>query len=156
MPSTSIIGRADNSGMEPRASYLVGRLDRLLRRQLGDALVPHRLTLAEYTALSVLASRDGLSNAQLARRTLITPQSMNEVLARLVEARLVRRSRDPLHRRVLRAELTDEGRERLAAADAVVVEVERRMLAGLAGDDRQRLLASLAACVRGLTGPAEN
>jgi DNA-binding MarR family transcriptional regulator len=73
----------------PRVSYLVGRLDRLLRRRLGWALADHGLSLAEYTTLSVLSARTGLSNAQLARRSLITPQSANEVLTRLEERRLL-------------------------------------------------------------------
>ena len=56
--------------MEPRLSYVIGRLDRVLRRRLGAALEPAGLTLPAYTALSVLRDRDGLSNAQLARRSL--------------------------------------------------------------------------------------
>lgn len=120
-----------------RVSYLVGRLDRLLRMRLGDALEPHRLTLAEYTALSVLESRSGLSNAQLARRALITPQAMNEVLARLESRRLVRRS--PAAGRARPVELTPSGRRLLAAAEASVDAVERKMLAGVRRDDRTRL-----------------
>ena len=42
------------------------------------------IALTGYTALSVLRAQDGLSNAQLARRSLVTPQSMSEVLALLV------------------------------------------------------------------------
>ena len=124
-----------------RISYLVGRLDRLLRMRLGDALEPHRLTLAEYTALSVLEARSGLSNAQLARRALITPQAMNEVLARLESRRLVRRGQAVGRARP--AELTASGRRLLAAADSSVDAVERSMLAGLSREDRTRLRDAL-------------
>jgi DNA-binding MarR family transcriptional regulator len=137
--------------VEPRATYLVGRLDRLLRRRLGDALAPHGLTLAEYTALSVLRARGGLSNAQLARRALITPQSMSEVLARLVEHGFVSRTDDPAHGRVIRADLTAEGRETLTASTRAVAAVEREMLAGLTTAERERFTAALAECVDGLT-----
>src|SRR3954451_16047426 len=113
--------------MEPRVSYLVGRLDRILRRRLGDALAPHGLSLPEYTALSVLAARSGLSNAQLARRSLITPQAANEVLSRLEGRKLVRPGADPDHGRVRRTELTAGGRRLLAQADAAVDRVEREM-----------------------------
>lgn len=136
--------------MEPRATYLVGRLDRLLRRRLGDALAPHGLTLAEYTALSVLRARGGLSNAQLARRTLITPQSMNEVLGRLVERGFVSRTDDPAHGRVIRAALTAEGRRALTAGTRAVAAVERDMLSGLTTADRARFTAALAKCVDAL------
>jgi DNA-binding MarR family transcriptional regulator len=142
--------RNDSIRVEPRTTYLVGRLDRLLRRRLGDALSPYGLTLAEYTALSVLARRGGLSNAQLARRTLITPQSMNEVLGRLVERRLVRRSAHPAHGRVIETAVTAAGRRTLANADAAVEAVEAQMLAGVGAADRQRLLRALAGCIDAL------
>jgi DNA-binding MarR family transcriptional regulator len=134
----------------PRATYLVGRLDRLLRRRLGDALAPHGLTLAEYTALSVLRSRPGLSNAQLARRTLITPQSMNEVLAHLVGLGLVSRRPDPDHARVLRTELTASGKRTLAAANRTVAAIEREMLSGLTEAQATKFAAALASCIEQL------
>jgi DNA-binding MarR family transcriptional regulator len=134
----------------PRATYLVGRLDRLLRRRLGDALAPHSLTLAEYTALSVLRSRPGLSNAQLARRTLITPQSMNEVLAHLVGLGLVSRRPDPDHARVLRTELTAAGKRTLAAANRTVAAIEREMLSGLTEVQAAKFAAALANCIEQL------
>ena len=95
--------------MEPRLSYLIGRLDRVLRRRLSAAVEPAGLTLPAYTALSVLRVQDGLSNARLARRSLVTPQSMSEVLALLVEQGYVRRLAEPGHGRVIRTELTKAG-----------------------------------------------
>lgn len=136
--------------MAPRISYAVGRLDRVLRRRLADALEPHGLSLPEYTTLSVLQARSGLSNAQLARRSLITPQAMNEVLARLEERRLVRRRRDPAHARIRPAELTAAGRRVLIAADSAVDLVEHAMLADVPAAERRRLGTLLAAALRGL------
>ena len=136
--------------MEPRVGYLVGRLDRLLRRRLGSALEPHGLSLAEYTTLSVLQARSGLSNAQLARRSLITPQAMNEVLGRLEARRLVRRGVDPGHGRIRPAELTASGKRLLSRADEAVEAVEEAMLRGVGGGDRARLRGLLAAALDGL------
>ena len=140
--------------MAPRVSYLVGRLDRLLRRRLGDALAGLDLSLPEYTTLSVLSMRSGLSNAQLARRSLITPQAANEVLARLEERKLVRRAADSAHGRVRPAALTAAGRRLLGRADAAADAVEREMLAGLDGADRRVLRSALAHAVRGLSDGA--
>jgi DNA-binding MarR family transcriptional regulator len=134
----------------PRISYAVGRLDRVLRRRLAEALAPYGLSLPEYTTLSVLSARSGLSNAQLARRSLITPQAMNEVLARLEARRLVRRRRDPAHARIRPAELTAAGRRTLAAADTAVDAVERAMLTGIPGAERRRLAHLLASALRHL------
>jgi DNA-binding MarR family transcriptional regulator len=136
--------------MRPRVSYQVGRLDRVLRRRLQDALAPHGLALSEYTTLSVLRGRTGLSNAQLARRSLITPQAMNEVLARLESRGLVRRRADQARGRVRPAELTKAGGRILQAADASVDAVEREMLRGLSVPDRRFLSDLLASALRSL------
>lgn len=136
--------------MAPRISYAVGRLDRVLRRRLGEALEPHELSVAEYTTLSVLHSRSGLSNAQLARRALITPQAMNEVLARLERRKLVRRRPDPAHGRVRPAELTAAGSRKLAAADDAARFVERAMLAGIPVAERKQFAELLASALNNL------
>ncbi len=141
--------------MEPRLSYVVGRLERVLRRRLAAAVEPAGLTLSAYTALSVLQAQDGLSNAQLARRSLVTPQSMSEVLALLSERRYVRRRADPNHGRVIRNELTAAGRRALERCDRAVDEVERAMLAGLDRSDVRGLRDGLVHCGRVLEREAD-
>jgi DNA-binding MarR family transcriptional regulator len=131
---------------EPRLSYLVGRLDRVLRRRLSEAVEPAGLSLPAYTALSVLRVHGGLSNAQLARRSLVTPQSTAEALAQLVDAGFVRRRPDPEHGRILRAELTAAGRRALERCDRAVDAVERELFGGLGAEGTaalRRLLAAL-------------
>ena len=65
---------------QPRTSYLVARLDRLIRARLVDALRPFEVTVPQYTLLSVLDIRPGLSNAQLARRSYISAQAMHQLV----------------------------------------------------------------------------
>jgi len=120
--------------VEPRLSYVIGRLDRVLRRRLAAAVEPTGLTLPAYTALSVLRASGRLSNARLARLSLVTPQSMSEVLAQLVEKGYVRRRADPEHGRVIQIELTKAGSRALTRADRAVDEVEQEMLAGADAD----------------------
>ena len=136
--------------MEPRLSYLIGRLDRMLRRRLGVAIEPHGLTLPAYTALSIVSAQDGLSNAQLARRSLITPQSMSEVLALLVDRGYVRRRPSPGLGRVIHTELTPAGVRVLRCCDEAVDEVEKQMLAELDGVDAASLKNALVCCGRAL------
>ena len=97
---------------EQTASYLIGRTDRLIRAQLESELVDTGLSLSEFTALSVLARRPGLSNARLARRSLVTPQAMHKVVRSLEESGLVTRSALPEGGRVLATTITPAG-ERL-------------------------------------------
>ena len=136
--------------MEPRLSYVIGRLDRVLRRRLSAAVAPAGLTLPAYTALSVLRAQDGLSNARLARRSLVTPQSMSEVLSQLVEQGYVRRLAEPGHGRVIRIELTKAGTRALERCDRAVDEVEREMLGGLDAEEAARLRDALISCGRTL------
>jgi DNA-binding MarR family transcriptional regulator len=132
----------------PRISYVIGRLDRALRRQLDESVGAHGLTALQYTTLSVLRARSGLSNAQLARRSFMTPQSMSEVLARLEQKGLIRRGADPDHGRILRVELTPAGHELLAACDRAVDGIEEAMLEQLTPDERETFAAWLTGCVR--------
>jgi DNA-binding MarR family transcriptional regulator len=136
--------------MEPRVSYVIGRLERVLRRRLAAAVEPAGLTLAAYTTLSVLRAQDGLSNAQLARRSLVTPQSMSEVLALLVDLGYVRRRAEPNHGRVIRTELTRAGSRALERCDRAVDLIEQEMLGDLDDDEATGLRDVLTRCGRAL------
>lgn len=131
----------------PRVAYLVKSLERALRVRLDEALTPCGVSTPEYTALSVLRERDGLSSAQLARRVCISAQAMNQVVLRLEERGLIRRENEA--GRVLRASLTSAGAALLARCDRATLPVEERLLSGLSRVEiaafRRTLLSSLAA-----------
>jgi DNA-binding MarR family transcriptional regulator len=135
----------------PRISYVIARLERAVRAKINERLAPHGLTTLQYTTLSVLASRgQPLTNAQLARRSYMTPQAMIDVLNALELKGLIRRDPHPNHRRVYPASITDEGWRILAACDAAVAEMEEEMLVGLDSGQRETLGEWLKACVRAL------
>jgi len=150
------VSASSQQAPEPRLSYLVGRLDRALRLLIEDAVRPHGLTVSQYTALSVLQRQTGLSNAQLARRAMTTPQSMSEVIAALTKAGLIRREADPAHGRIMRTELTPAGLDALAKCEPLISEIESRMLAELSVGDRDKLPLLLRSCVRMLNSGSES
>lgn len=131
-------------------AYLVGRLDRIVRQQLGAVTAQFELTVAQYTALSVLKARSPLSNAQLARRVFITPQAMNELVQALEHKGLVARQADPDHRRVVQMLLTPAGEALVSKCDRVARRLEDRMLRQLAASEREQLRDSLWACISSL------
>jgi DNA-binding MarR family transcriptional regulator len=131
----------------PRLSYVIGRLDRALRREIGALVAPLGLTVPKYTALSILRDRPGLSNAQMARRSYVTPQSMNEVLASLEADGLIVRAPAANHGRVVEVALSDRGHEVLAACDRAVTHMENAMLADLDDGERTQLREALVNCV---------
>jgi DNA-binding MarR family transcriptional regulator len=131
----------------PRIGYVIGRLDRALRREIGALVAPFGLTVPKYTALSILRDRPGLSNAQLARRSYVAPQSMNEVLLSLEADGLIVRSRSAEHGRVVQAVVSERGHAVLEACDRSVTHMENAMLADLDPGERERLREALLACV---------
>jgi DNA-binding MarR family transcriptional regulator len=139
----------------PKVSYLVGRLDRALRKRINEALAPSGLSVSQYTVLSVLQARGELSNAQLASRAFITPQAMNEVVQSLEAQKLVTRRQDPSHGRIVQLTLTARGMDTLRDCDAAVRALEQSMLARLSDAERDTLCTSLTACIQTLEGHLE-
>jgi DNA-binding MarR family transcriptional regulator len=119
-----------------------------MRRAINERVQPYDLTTLQYTTLSVLGRRGALSNAQLARRSYMSPQAMSEVIEALEKRGLIERSRHPHHRRVYPVGLTAKGRTVLAACEAVVDELEAEIFGGLDPAGRQCLRDGLVSAVR--------
>ncbi|WP_309230924.1 MarR family transcriptional regulator [Nocardia sp. SYP-A9097] len=121
----------DRAEAPPSTLYLIKQLELAVRALMDDALRPLGLTTLQYTALTVLERRSGLSSAQLARRSFLRPQTMNVMVQTLEERGLISRKRDPANRRVLVATLTEQGRNVLREAAPRVGEIEARLLGGM-------------------------
>jgi len=115
----------------PRLTYLVKRLEMAERARLEEVLRPLGVTVHQYTALSILERRDGLSSAQLARRHFVTAQAMNQMVAAMERDGLIVRQPDPMNRKILRVSLTERGWDVLRACHEGAEDLERRMLAAL-------------------------
>jgi DNA-binding MarR family transcriptional regulator len=121
--------------------YRLKRSAAALRGAMDKALREHGLTVPQYACLELLDQQPGLSNAELARGTFVTRQSMNVVLRGLQDADLISRPATTDHGRALPAHLTAEGRRRLDAARSAVYAIERQMVDAIP----QRRLAALLA-----------
>lgn len=132
--------------------YRLKRAHSALRGAMDAALREHDLTVPQYSCLEVLALRPGLSNAELARATFVTRQSMNLVLRGLQEAGLTTRPDAVDHGRARPVRLTDAGERRLRAAQGAVYAVEARMVAGITEERLATLLDDLDRIVRALDG----
>src|SRR5579862_7483054 len=118
---------------------------------MADALGSHDLTVTQFAVLTALGEEPGLSNADLARRAFVTPQSMHAVLRELERLQFVVRRTHPQHQRVLQATLTEAGRGTLRSAADAVNAVEERMLRKLPDPARSRLASALSSCIVALT-----
>ncbi|HET9259402.1 MAG TPA: MarR family transcriptional regulator [Acidimicrobiia bacterium] len=138
---------------QPRTSYLVARLDRLIRARLVDALKPLEVTVPQYTLLSVLDIRPGLSNAQLARRSYISAQAMHQVVNGLEARGLISRRSAPDHGRAQPVDLTAAGRALLAKCDKAVGKVEDDLFGELAPGDEGVLRRIVESAIDGARRP---
>ena len=132
-------------------AYLVGRLDHVLNKRLRDSLAPIGLTVPQYTALSMFRAQGSLSNAQLAERTMVTPQSANEMVKMMETRGWIERKPDPTHGRIIQISLTGDGNAILRECDAEVRMVELLMFPDMQDEERTRLRAQLRAAVRAIS-----
>lgn len=145
---------AHDSASEVSLVYVVGRVNHGIRRELRERLAELELSVPEFTALSILERRPGLSNAQLARRTMVTPQTMIEITSGLERRGLVSRTVDPAHARILRAELTPEGARLVRATEPIVDGIEAEMLTDVPKEQRRVVLDVMVKAMLRLSAPA--
>lgn len=141
-------------GQAGHTLYMVKQLEQVIRSQLDELLRPLGLTTSQYTALSVLEQRDGLTSAQLARHSFVRPQTMHEMITSLDERGFIERVRDPDNRRVLLISLTQLGRTMVEKYDEEVRQLEEQMLAGLSAHQRKILQEALEASRQNLADRA--
>lgn len=142
---TSNANHAHRSQTGVPVSYGITRLS----RAIGNRLQAMHLTLSgpQVAALLALRHESGLSNAQLSRRCYVAPQSMHEVILGLERKGLIARAPDPSNRRILRAELTGDGRAILADWDGAIAEVEAAVFDGLSDGEIAAFASVLDRCV---------
>jgi DNA-binding MarR family transcriptional regulator len=134
--------------------FLIKELHQALRGAADAALRGHQLSLPQLAVLAAIRRSPGVSNAALARASFMAPPSMVELLAKLEDQGLVRRSPHPAGGRVLQAEVTDAGLAALRACQAELQAVEAQLLAGLDRDERALLRDLLARCLASLQDAA--
>lgn len=127
---------------------LVKRAQQALRVALDSALADAGLTTAQYATMAAVATEPGLSNADLARRVFVTPQTVHGIVRGLEEAGWVDRARGD--GRTVEIRLTDAGRDTLDQGHCAAADVERRMTAGLRSAEVEATRTALLKCCRAL------
>src|SRR5690349_2373395 len=114
--------------LEQQVGYRLKQAEHALRMQMDAALREIGLTTPQYAALSVLEEQPGLSGAALARRSFVTPQTMNTIVSHLEAAGLLVRRPHPEHGRVLQAYVTPQGETLLQEGHRRVRAIEQQMV----------------------------
>ena len=136
--------------------YELKRTQQALRAATDETLRPLGLTTPQYAALSGAEAEPGVSSATLARRSFVTPQTMNDIVNLLVSAAWLEKEPHPEHKRIVQLRLTEKGRAVLEGAHKAIFGVEERMIAQLSDAEREEFLRCLRVCRDALNGSNSN
>lgn len=126
--------------MTPRTLYMIKRAEIEVTSRMARALEEYAITPIQFTVLYFVDYDKGdLSSAQLSRRFSMTPQSMNELVAVLEKKKLLKKTLDPAHRRILRISLTAKGKKLLNDCNTALDLMEKTLLKGLSDKETQTL-----------------
>lgn len=136
-----------------RLGYLFKRVQQALERELNRQLRTLNLSIAQYAALAALEEQPGLSNADLAERCFVTPQTMHQITARLERQRWLARSPHPDHGKIVKLTLTESGQRLLYDAHSLVLAVEKQLTAELGKGEQAQLRSILGTYLKALQTP---
>jgi len=128
--------------------------DQVIRKLDAELRAEHGLCLGDYDVLVRLARAAGrrMRMTELAKRVMISPSGLTRVVDGLVRDTLVERHRDPGDARVVYAQLTEEGFQRVREAVGTHLRGVREHFTGRLTDAQLREVAS---ALQGVTGPRE-
>jgi DNA-binding MarR family transcriptional regulator len=92
--------------------------------RIAESLLALGMTPAQYMVLSIASHHSTWSTAAMARRFMVSPQSMNETIGTLESKKLIMRRESPEHRRILHIKLTLAGVRLMAKCDEKIDRVE--------------------------------
>lgn len=127
-----------------------------LRQRLDAELAPLGLTAPQNAALLAVAGNPRISNAELARASFVTPQTMQAILVNLERGGLIVRSPHPGHGRVIMTELTTAGQKAVADGAKAADAVEQQMLSKLSAEEARLLCELLKRCAAALDDGSSN
>jgi DNA-binding MarR family transcriptional regulator len=133
--------------------YLVNRVGSIIAEQFGgEALKPHRLSIAMWRVMAALAANGSQRQIDLADLTSIDSSTLSRLVTRLVRMRLVTRSRSAHSNREVAVELSPKGQALVAQLIPIARQYEAAAIAGLTREE----LDVLKSCLRRVYGNMKN
>ena len=119
--------------------YAIKCVQQALQTSMDSALKNHHLTMAQYVVLFNLLNHPGVSSAELARLSFVTPQTMMRLVRNLERSGFLARTESSQTPRILKARLTPKGSTAFRAATDDVDLVLSRMLSGVQDKELEQL-----------------
>ena len=123
--------------------FLLSRVGTAIQAAFKRALARAQIKPLHFLLLTALSGTDGVSQQELCRALTIDSGNMVELIDRLEELKLAKRSPDPHDRRRRLVTITAAGRHMLARIGAEVAEMEREFFSPLTEAERVRLAKTL-------------
>lgn len=122
-------------GVDGYVGYLLRQAAAAYRLRMERALADLGVTPPQFSVLTMLAAYPGLSGADLARLSLLTPQTVSLIVANLERSEAIVRRPHATHGRVRVIEVTTAGEALLERCKERVRAIERSLLEGLPADE---------------------
>lgn len=122
-------------GVDGYMGYLLRQAAAAYRLRMERALADLHVTPPQFSVLTMLVAYPGLSGADLARLSLLTPQTVSLIVANLERDGAITRHAHPTHGRVRIIEVTESGLTLLARCKERVNAAEQSLLNGLPQDE---------------------
>jgi DNA-binding MarR family transcriptional regulator len=135
-------------GEDGYLGYLLRQAQAASRLAMERTLADLGVTPPQFVVLTMLKAYPGLSGADLARVSLLTPQTVGVIIRNLERAGSIKKQPHPVHGRVLMWTLTKSGLVLVGNCRRLVLALERRLAAGLTARTQltvRRWLARIAA-----------
>ncbi|EQD64496.1 transcriptional regulator, MarR family [mine drainage metagenome] len=118
-------------GEQGHIGYLLRQAQTAHRQRMEQALAHSGLTLPQFMVLTMLMAYPGASGADLARVSLLTPQTVSVIVTNLERSGAIERHAHAVHGRIQQIAVTASGKQLLAACRSKVKRVEDELLLGL-------------------------
>lgn len=140
-------------GEDGYMGYLLRQAAGAHRLRLERALADLGVTQPQFAVLTMLAAYPGLSNADVARLALLTPQTVSVIVANLERAGSLVRKPHAVHGRIQHLDLSDSGTALLKTCRERVHALERELARDLSGEEERTVRRWLVAvATAGSTG----
>lgn len=118
-------------GEQGHLGYLLRQAQTAHRHAMERALADAGVTPPQFSVLTMLAAYPGASGADVARLSLLTPQTVHVIVGNLERMGAIARTPHAVHGRVLQIEITAAGKKLLKLCKASVRKVEQALLENL-------------------------
>jgi DNA-binding MarR family transcriptional regulator len=124
-------------GEQGHLGYLLRQASAANRLAIERALADLEVTQPQFLVMTMVNAYPGASGADIARLTMLTPQTISVIVTNLERSGRLRRVTSAYNGRVQEMELTGEGARLLALSRERTQSIEARLLAGLSSDEER-------------------